>query len=806
MSGLLQDVRYSVRQLRKNPGFTLFAIVIMALGISATTAMFSVIDAVLLKPLAYRDPQRLVILGKQITPVRFEEMKAGSRSYSGLGAYAGIIEEMALSGNGAPEVLNGARVSANFLQVLGIAPLRGRSFLDQEDKPGAPGVALISEKLWERRFGRDSKFVGKTINLAGTSHTVIGILPAGFQFPFAGLDVWVARPSELSRISVASRPISPTLRVFGRLKQQITVQQANAELVVLKSQYAAGHPGMLDAKANAPESLLPLKDEVVSDIRPKLWMLFGAVGLLLLIVCANVGGLMLARAMARHREFAVRVAIGAGRGHIIRQLLTDSILLASAGGALGIALAVVGLNAIRSVTFVDLPRAAEIHLDGFVLGFAVALSVLTGLVFGLAPSLIALRPDLADVLRGSSGGGASSRTGAHFGPRQLLVTGQVALSIVLLIGTTLLIESLAHLARVDPGFQTANLLTMHISLSPARYDTDEKQAVFYEQVVEQVESLPGVRSAAVSHTLPFTGWGGAPVQLAQGQPMKLNERPISIFQLITPKYFRTMSIPLKRGREFDAHDNLRSAPVVIINESLARHFWPEYPGGTDPIGQRMLMGNNRQPLEIVGISADIREVGKDEDPRLELYLPSAQAPNRSASLIVRTNSNPLTLAGAIQKQVLTIDPEQPVSDVATMDEVEESSEGQLRLLTMLLGGFAGVATLLATVGLYGVISYSVAQRTKEIGIRQALGAQRGDILALVVGQGLGLSVSGVFVGVCAACGLTRFLKDVLFEVGATDPGTFAAMAILFVLLASLASYIPARRATKVDPMVALRYE
>jgi len=806
MNGFLQDVRYALRQLRRHPGFAVFAIVITALGIGTTTAMFSVIHAVLLRPLTYRDPDKLVLLTKQITPVRFDEMKTGSHSYSGLGAYAGVMEQMALSGSGTPEVLHGARVSANFLDILESRPLLGRSFVADEEKTGAPAVAIISERLWQQRFGRDPQIAGRVINLAGVPHTIVGVLPDNFQFPFAGVDVWLTKSSELLQITPQSRLISPILKMFGRLKLNVSIQQANVERAVLKRQYAAAHPGMLDGKSDVPESLLSLKDNLVGDVRPKLWMLFGSVGLALLIVCANLGSLVLARATSRAREFAVRAAIGAERGRIIRQLLVESLLLALIGGAIGLAFAAVGVSAIRSITLVDLPRIAEVHLDFAVLGFALVLSTVTGVLLGLAPLPVALKPNLVQFLRANVEGVSVPQSKAKLSLRQLLVAGQVALSLLLLVGSTLLTKSLIRVYRVDPGFQPDHLLTMHIALSPARYDTAAKQAVFYEQMVERVESLPGVHSAAVSLTLPFTGWAGVPVQLAAGQLLKLNERPISILQLVTPAYFHTMKISVKRGREFNAHDNLNSTPVAIINENLARRFWPDYPSGPDPIGQYLLMGRNPKPKLIVGLAADVHEAGKDQDSTFGLYIPNAQLPSPEAAIVVRTKSDPQLLVGAIQKQILTLDPEQPVSDVKTMDEVAEASEGELRLITRLLAGFAGAATLLAVIGLYAVISYSVAQRTKEMGIRLALGARRGHILSLVLGQGLLLSVAGVIVGICAAFGLTRVLKTLLFQVSATDPTTFVGISLLFVLVAVLSSLIPARRAANVDPMVALRYE
>jgi len=448
-------------------------------------------------------------------------------------------------------------------------------------------------------------------------------------------------------------------------------------------------------------------------------------------------------------------------------------------------------------------------MDGAVLGFAVALSAMTGVLFGLVPSLAASRPDLAVVLRGSgeapSTGGA--RTFLRFGPRGLLVVGQMALSIVLLIGATLLIESLARVYRVDPGFQTSHLLTMNISLSPTRYNTDAKKAAFYKEFVERAEALPGVRSAAVTLTLPMADtWMGSPLQLASTPPVELNKRPIGIIQDVTPDFFRTLGVARLRGREFSADDSAQSASVVIVNENLARLFWPQYPGGPNPIGRQILIGTDPHPAEVVGIVANVRHSGRDDDPKPEVYFPCAQKPPGTAMLAMLTDGNPLSLANAVRAQVLAIDPDQPVSAVATMDELVEASEGQLRLMMRLLGAFAGAAALLAVVGLYGVISHSVVRRTKEIGIRRALGAERNDVLSLVMGQGLSLSLAGVVLGMCAAWALTRVVRDLLYGVGPTDAATFAGIAILFAVAALVASYIPACRATKVDPMVALRYE
>ena len=807
---LWQDLRYAARTLRRDRSFALISILILALGIGATTAMFSIIHAVLLKPLAYQDPGQLVLPSQGITPVRFNEMRAASRSFSGLGAYSGKLEHFAFSGMGTAEVLNGARVSGNFLQILGISQLQGRSFLPQEDTPGAPAVVMISAEFWQKRFNRDPGAIGKSITLGGAPYSIIGVLPPDFQFPFSGVDVWVTKPAESPLIDPQSRPLSPTLGMFGRLKPGVTIQQAEAELAMLKRQYAMAHPGMLDGKLDQPESLQRLKEKVVSDVRPKLWLLMGAVSLVLLIVCANIGSLLLARAASCSHEFAVRAAIGAGRGRLIKQLLAESLLLLSIGGALGITLAVLSLNAIRSMTFVDLPRAGEIHMDGVVLGFAIVLSVITGVLFGLIPALIVSRPNLSDVLKGSGEIANASRAKAEkrsalFSSRSALVVGQAALSVVLLIGATLLIESLAHLYRVDPGFEPSHLLTMRLSLPPNRYDTDVKRTELYEQLIQRTESLPGVRLAALGSSLPMTRWMGIPVQPAKGPSVKLNQRPIAILQFTSPEYFRAMEISLKRGREFNAHDDVNPTPVAIINETLARRFWPQYPNGPDPIGQSIEMGAHHQIKEIIGIMADVREEGKDQALMPGLYLPYAQVLS-SVAFIVRTDGNPLLLANTIRGQIQAIDKELPVTDVKTMEDVVEAPQGQLRLMMQLLGSFAFAATLLAIIGLCGVISYSVVRRTKEIGIRCALGAQRRNIISLVIEQGLVLSIVGVLLGIVVAFALTRVLRDFLFQVRPADPLTFAGISILFVLVAVAASYIPAHKAIRIDPMTALRTE
>jgi predicted permease len=812
LESIWADIRFAFRQFRRNRGFAITVILTISLGIGLNTAMFSVIRAVLLKPLGYHDPNRLVILSSSITSIHFGKMASSVRSYDGLGAYSGR-EDLALSGDGQPEVSKGERVSSNFLDILGVRPQLGRSFLPSEDRPGAPPVAMISAKLWRQRFDGAVSVIGRSVTLAGTAYTIIGVLPPRFHFPSTGTDVWLTRPSEWSVLKPESRRISPILQVFGRLKPGVNISKANAEVALIDQQYEATHPGMLDTDKTVarlwnrpPIHLVFLKNQLVSEIRSKLWLLFGAVGLVLLIVCANIASLLLARSTTRSREFAVRAAMGAGRRRIIGQLLIESLLLSFMGGAVGIALAEAGVRFTRSMTALDLPRSGEIRIDGTVFLFAVTLSLFTGILFGLAPSLAASRPNLVGVLQGSGEGtnvAGQKPAFLRLNSRSLLVAGQVALSTVLLIGAALLIQSLARVYRVDPGFQASNLLTMSLTPSPTRYDTEQKKAAFYGALIERIEALPGVKSVATTTALPLTPYPMAQVRVTG---RAADKHPLAMILSVTPQYFGVMNIPFRRGREFSAHDNSEALPVAIINDSMARRFWPQYPSGPDPIGQHILIGSHSKPTEIVGIVADTREYKLTEEPGLGVYLSSGQQPPQSAVLVIRTEGDPLLFVNAVRHQILRLDPNQPVSAVASMNEVVDASEGQLRVMMTLLGIFAAAATIIAVIGLYGVIAYSVTQRTKEIGIRKALGAERGNILALVVGHGLRLVLSGLLLGMCGAFALTRVLHGLLFQVSPTDPATYAGIAFLFVAVALAASYFPARRATSIDPMQALRSE
>jgi predicted permease len=811
---LVRDLAYALRTMRGAPGFTAAAVLTLTLGIGGNTMMFSVIRAVLLKPLEYRDPERLIRLSIDIprqnykdigfSLERFQAIRSASQSFEGLAASFIGTESVTLSGGAEPLALKGARVSHNFLDVLGVAPTLGRSFLAQEDQRGGPPVAMISAELWKGRFHGDPQVIGKTATVNSVPHTIVGVLPTGFQFPFPDLDVWVTRPAEFSGVPPSMWSTTPVLIGLARLKPDVSLQQARAELDVLARQYASSHPREADARMQTAL----LSSHLVERVRAMLWMLFGAVGLVLLGACANVAGLLLSRAAARSGEFAVRTALGATRSRLIGQLAAESLLLALAGGVLGALLARWGVTAIANFSALQLPRAAEIRVDGLVLGFTAGLSIATGLLFGLVPALHASRSDPMDALRAHGEGRPSSRPLAPgLSSRGVLVAAQVALSIMLLIGATLLMRSLCHLYSVNPGFQPAHLLTMQIALPPARYDNPQKISAFYKELVRRVEAVPGVSGATVALSVPMSAKWAVPIQVVGQQPVPVDRRLQVRMQSVTPGYLRTMKIALRRGRDLTARDDdLKAPPVVMINESLARRFWPIYPSGQDPIGQRLRMGRDQSSngLEIVGVVADVREGGLLVDADSELYLPSHLNLPQTGGLMVRTNGDPEHFVNAIRSQVLSIDRDQPIFAVKTMDETLTGSVGQERLTLLLLGAFAAVAVVLALVGLYGIISYSVAQRRREIGIRRALGAQQRDILRLIVGHGAILTLAGVAIGICAALALTRVIEGLLFGVSTNDPSTFAAVAGIFVLIALAASYFPARRAVRLDPMSALR--
>jgi putative ABC transport system permease protein len=819
----MKDVAYALRILRKNPAFAATAILTLAIGIGGNAAIFTVVRSVLLKPLEYRDPDQLIYFNisnpqfAEETPFSLDQMESirkGARSFTGIGAFLASSESMTLSGAGEPESLHAARVSANFLDILGIQPLLGRGLIAQEDERGGPSVAILSERLWRRRFNSDPSIIGRTITLEATPHTVVGVMPNGFEFPLIASDVWLPRPSEWSRFAGTRYFRTGFLTGFARMKPGVTLAQASAEMDVLSQNYAAAHPDLKNRSIHVEL----LKDRLVSNVRTMLWTLFGAVGFVLLIACANVASLMLARATSRSREFAVRAALGAPRGRIIKQLLAESLVLSISGGAIGVWLASFALRAVTlagalsrqtSVRPLSIPGGGELHVDAAVLAFSILLAVATGVLFGLFPSLEASRPNLADVLR-ESGAAKSSGRRRMLGltPRGLLLIGQVALSIVLLIGAGLLIRSFARLRGVDPGFQPAGVLTMKIALPPARYNTDQKKYAFFNELASRAQSVPGVRAATVAMSLPATTIIRTNLTIA-GRPEADYNEPLNfgVVEAVTPGYFQTLGIALRRGRDFTDRDNAPGAPpVMIINEHIARRFWPDYPGGIDPVGQRIGDGFDKAVgwFEVIGVVADTHELGLGADAENEFYIPVALHPPQTAYLAARTEGDPRGFVNALREQVWSIDANQSVADVKTMEAMLESTLGPRRVTMLLLASFAGVALLLAMTGIYGVIAYSVAQRTQEVGIRRALGAQQGDIIRLVLGQALGLTSAGIAIGIVAAIGMTRVMSGLLFHLSPTDPVTFALIAILFLAVAMTAAYLPARRAARIDPMAALR--
>lgn len=776
------------RSLWRTPGFTIATVFTLALGIGANVAIFSVVRAVLLKPLGYRNSDRLVLISGGATPVHFAEIKSGARNFSSIGAYA-MEEDLAFTGRGTPEVLKINRVSVNFLDILGVSPLLGRGFTTPDS------TVLISYNLWQRRFQGDFHVLGQTIDLAGTAYTISGVLPPNFAFPSAAIDVWLARPEDLP-IPPQSRALSPFLTVFGRLNPGVTLEQATAEVSVLQAAYAKNHPAMLDAKPKSPPGATPLHEVIVQSVQLELWLLFGAVALVLLIACANVASLLLARAAARSTEFAVRSAIGARRAHIARHLLAESLFLSMLGGIVGALFGFISLSILRRVSAVDLPRAGEIRFDAGVLAFAIALSLLTGLLFGLAPSISASRVDLMAALRASQG--ASVR----FRLRSALVSGQIALSLVLLIGTTLQIETILRLRAEPLGFDSQNLLTARIALSP-----DANSARFFEDLLQRLSLSPGVEHASASLTLPMMSYPGTPVQNANEAPLPLNQRPLAAIFIVTPGYFQVLRIPLKRGRVFTERDREGEQRVAIIDENLARHFWPNYPAGENPIGQHLLVGGvNKAPAEIVGIVGDAHQNLDRLGWNRSVYVAFAQSAPSSAMLAIRVKNNPTSYAPALRRAVEALSPSLPVSDVEPMQSLIDRQLGPRRLLMQVLAFFACSALALALVGVYGVVSYSVTQRTRELGIRRALGAAETTILQMIVTQALRLALSGIVIGLVTAYAATRVMRSYLFHTSATDPVAFIGVSAFFMLVAIAAALAPALRAARVDPLRALRYE
>ena len=804
---LSQDVRYGVRMLLKNPAFTAIAVLALALGIGANSAIFSVVNTLLLRPLPYKNPDQLVVIWENATHLGFPkntpsaanflDWQKQSTVFAGMGAFA--QRSFNLTGVGEPERLDGRRVSANLFDLLGVKPILGRNFVPDEDKPGTK-VALLNETLWKRRFGSDPGVIGRSLSLNGEPYTVVGVLPSSVRLPAFGNwrdQVWV--PLAFSAEEAASRG-NHYLEVIGRMKPGVTVAKARAEMETIAARLAQQYP---EDNVRIGAVVNPLHEEIVGNMKPALLILLGAVAFVLLIACANVANLLLARAAARHKEIALRLALGADRARLTKQLLVESVMLSMLGGIVGLGLAYAGLRILARFIPPDVAHAEMISIDGRVMAFTLIVAVVTGLIFGLAPASQAAHSNINDTLKeGGRDSGAGPR-GKRL--RSALVIAEVAVSFILLIGAGLLINSFMHLRNLDPGFRADHLLALQVDLSETKYPDNARRVAFFDEVLRRVQALPGVRSIAVAGNLPFTYNGdSAPIGVEGIPDPPPDQHPDVIFRAIGPGYFSTMGIPLVRGRDFTEQDNLDGDMKVIVSEKTVRQYWPN----ADPIGKRLKMGTTTSEgpwRTVIGVVKDVRQNDFIAEPKMQMYFSYRQLrslmPN---ALIVRTAIDPLSLASPVRNAVWAVDKDQTVANIDSMEHIVAGAVARQRFSMLLLAIFAAVALVLAAVGIYGVMSYSVAQQTREIGIRMALGAQRSDVLKMTVKQGLRLVAFGLVIGLVAAFILTRVMASLLFGISATDPLTFLSISFVLLAVAILASYIPALRATRVDPMVALR--
>ncbi len=800
MNTLFQDLRYGIRMLLKNPGFTVVAVIALALGIGANAAIFSVVNAVLLRPLPYDDPARLMVLRENklpqfpefsVSPGNFLDWQKQNTTFEKLAAVNSSAFNLVIESE--PERLPGARVTAGLFEMLGARPAKGGTFLDDEDQPGHENVAILSDGLWKRRFGSDPGVIGQAITLNATSYTVVGIMPPTFQFPDRETALWTPMAFNASQ---AQQHGAHYISVVGRLKAGATAEQANTEMNTIAGQLAEQFP---DTNTGWRVNVFPMQEYDVRDIRPALLVLLGAVVLVLLIACANVANLLLARSTGRQKEMGIRTALGASRWRVARQLMTESVLLALVGGGAGLLLARWGLDSMIAIAPQDLPSVRNVTLDARVLGFTLVVTLLTGLIFGLAPALQASNTNLNETLKE----GGRGTTGSHHRVRGALVVGEVAIALLVLVIAGLLIRSFYRLQQVNPGFNPSNALAVGLSLPGKKYPQDDQKSAFFTQLIERVSTLPGVSAVGATQSLPIQGDYVLGFNI-QGRPPNAPGEGLSTnYYAVSPDYLKAMGIRLLRGRVFTEQDNRDAPRVAVINEEMARRSFPD----EDPIGKRINVTNGPEMFrEIVGIVADVKQYGLAQPTTMQTYEPHLQNPFSNMTLVVRTDGDLATLSGAIRSEVLGIDKEQPLSRIRPLEQLVSESMARERFLMVLLGIFAAVALTLAAVGLYGVISYSVTQRTHEIGIRAALGAQRQDVLKLIVGQGMMLALIGVGIGLVVAFASTRLMATLLFGITATDAFTFVAIPAILTGVALVSCFVPARRATKVDPMVALRYE
>jgi putative ABC transport system permease protein len=799
MNNIFKDIQYAFRTMLKHRGFTFVALLAVALGIGANTAIFSVVNGVLLRPLPYQAPEQLVTIlhdgTSPVAPSNYFDLKQQSQSFESMSAAQ--MWGPNLTGRDQPENLRGLQVSADMFHLLGVNPILGRTFTAGEDQPGNDHVVVLSNRLWQRRFGADPNIVGQQITLDGASYMVVGVMPRQFQFaPF-----WATKTELWVPLNLAARINDrggQSLRVFGRLKNGVTREQAQAEVSTIFSRLEQQYP---EANKGLSLGVVSLHEKVVGPTRAPLLILLGAVGFVLLIACANVANLLMTRATARQKEIALRTALGASRSRIARQLFTESVVLALVGGAFGLLLGVVGVKMLVRLVPADLPRMQTIGIDLYVLGFTLLLSVVTGFLFGLAPVLQIRKASFNAALK--EGGWGSTDGGRRSLGRRSLVVSEVALALMLLIGGGLLVRSFLRLVSVDPGFNPHNVLTMTISLAGSEHKSGPEKAVFFQQLIDRVNSLPGVKSASAINHLPLAGDIWTLGFTIEGRPLpRPGETQAAAYRIVRPDYFQTMGASLVSGRDFTTRDNDKSPGVVIVNESLARRYWPN----ENPLGKRITVAEDGL-REIVGVVKDAKQHEWAATANPEVYLPHLQVPSpRGMTLVVRTSSDPLALVGPAQNAVWAIDRNLPVSEIMTMDDVVSDAVGPQRFNTILLGLFSAVALILAVVGIYGVLSDSVTARIHEIGVRMALGAQPSDVLKMIVGQGMVLVAIGIVIGLAGAYMLTQLMSSLLYEVSTTDLATFVAIPVVLAAVALGACLVPARRATKVDPLVALRYE
>ncbi|MGB7926481.1 MAG: ABC transporter permease [Pyrinomonadaceae bacterium] len=810
MATLWQDARYGARMLLRNPGFAFVAVVTLALGIGANTAIFSVVNAVLLRPLPYESPEQLVRIGGanlrtgkemgSFSPQDFNDWRARNTVFEAIAAYDGWSPS--LTGAGEPEKIEAGRVSASFFSILRAQPAMGRAFLAGEDVRGNHLVVVLSHRLWQRRFGSDPAIVGKQITLSAIAYTIVGVMPASFETPrltnamLNEPELWSPFAPDLNDWTRDGRAVDAGI---ARLKPGATVEQAEAEMRTIAGQLEQQYP---ETNAGASVSLASLHESLVGRTRAALLLFLVAVGFVLLIACANVANLLLARAASRQKEIAIRTALGAGRARIIRQLLTESILLGTLGGALGLLLALWSTDLLVAGAADVLPRPGAIRMDGLVLGFTTLVSLLTGIAFGVAPALQASKPDLNEMLK--EGGRTSGASAGSRRAQSLLIVAEVAVSLVLLVGAGLLLKSFLRLQEVKPGFNPERVLAMEMFLPGAKYPEEYQHVAFFEQVLERARALPGVEAAGVVSVLPVSeNYDRFSFTVEGERPVPRSEAPSADRYMVSSGYLQALGIPLLSGRQFNEHDGAEAPPVVIVGETFARRYWPT----GDAVGKRIRTGDEKNPWrEVVGVVADVKQYGLDTPSTLQLYLPHGQSPSQQMVMVVKTKGDPSSQIAAVRDEVWSVDRDQPVFNIRTMEQLLSKSVAQRRFNMLLLGIFASVALVLSAIGLYGVMAYSVTQRTHEIGIRMALGAQGRDVLKMIVRQGMMLALVGVAFGLAAALGLTRVMSSLLFNVSATDPWTFAGVSLLLSLVAFMACYIPARRATRVDPMIALRYE